>query len=49
MCKEGIPILDVYYMTASYPIRPPDGVHYGDHVFETAASAFESFVLDHSL
>ncbi|XP_057310317.1 uncharacterized protein LOC130648295 [Hydractinia symbiolongicarpus] len=46
LCNANIPILDVYYMAASYIPGTLDGVHYVGHVFESAAAAFESFVLN---
>ncbi|XP_057313777.1 uncharacterized protein LOC130655093 [Hydractinia symbiolongicarpus] len=39
ICREGIPILDVYEMAASYPEGSTDGVHFADKVFESAAVA----------
>ncbi|XP_065666111.1 uncharacterized protein LOC136087391 [Hydra vulgaris] len=44
MCDVNLPVLDVYWMAASYPQGPYDSVHYDDHVF-SAAAAFLAQVL----
>ena len=36
MCQKRLPVLDVYWMAASYPDGPWDGVHYVPNVFESA-------------
>ncbi|XP_047144068.1 uncharacterized protein LOC105848383 [Hydra vulgaris] len=38
MCELNIPVLDVYWMAASYPQGPYDAVHYDSHVFSSAAT-----------
>nr|XP_047122332.1 uncharacterized protein LOC105845239 [Hydra vulgaris]XP_047122333.1 uncharacterized protein LOC105845239 [Hydra vulgaris]XP_047122334.1 uncharacterized protein LOC105845239 [Hydra vulgaris]XP_047122335.1 uncharacterized protein LOC105845239 [Hydra vulgaris]XP_047122336.1 uncharacterized protein LOC105845239 [Hydra vulgaris] len=37
MCQVNLPVLDVYWMAASYPQGPYDAVHYDDYVFDAAA------------
>lgn len=45
MCRANIPVIDVYYVTASFTLGAKDGLHFADHVYENAMSAFESYVL----
>lgn len=44
MCKAGIPVLDVYPMTASYPDGTLDHVHYSDNVQRTAEDQLLAFI-----
>ena len=34
MCKAGIPVIDVFPMTSSYPNKPPDGIHFSMRLFK---------------
>lgn len=44
MCKAGIPVLDVYPMTASYPNGTLDHVHYSDEAQRAAEDQLVTFV-----
>lgn len=46
MCKAGIPVLDVYPMTASYPNGTLDHVHYSDNVQKAAEDQLMTFIAD---
>ena len=46
MCKAGIPVLDVYPMTASYPNGTLDHVHYSDNVQRAAEDQLIKFIAD---
>ena len=46
MCKAGIPVLDVYPMTASYPNGTLDHVHYSDNVQRAAEDQLITFIAD---
>ncbi|XP_057310189.1 uncharacterized protein LOC130648168 [Hydractinia symbiolongicarpus] len=48
MCRANIPVIDVYYVTASFTLGAKDGLHFADHVYENAMSAFESYVLNNN-
>ena len=41
MCKAGIPVLDIYHLSASYPGGTLDHVHYPNHVFRSAEDLLE--------
>ena len=44
MCKAGIPVLDVYSMTASYPNGTLDHVHYNEEAQRAAEDQLIAFV-----
>lgn len=44
MCKAGIPVLDVYSMTASYPDGTLDHVHYNEEAQRAAEDQLIAFV-----
>ena len=46
MCKAGIPVLDVYPMTASYPNGTLDHVHYSENVQKAAEDQLITFIAD---
>lgn len=46
-CSAGIPIFDVYPLTASHPQGPTDGLHYDNNVFKSAEEALEIFLTRH--
>jgi len=46
MCKAGIPVLDVYPMTASYPNGTLDHVHYSNNVQRAAEDQLITFIAD---
>lgn len=46
MCKAGIPVLDVYPMTASYPNGTLDHVHYSNNVQRAAEDQLIRFIAD---
>ena len=46
MCKAGIPVLDVYPMTASYPNGTIDHVHYSGNVQRAAEDQLITFVME---
>ena len=46
MCNAGIPVLDVYPMTASYPNGTLDHVHYSDNVQRAAEDQLIRFIID---
>ena len=46
MCKAGIPVLDVYPMTASYPNGTLDHVHYSNNVQRAAEDQLITFITD---
>lgn len=43
MCEAGIPVLDVYQISAAYPQGTIDGVHYPHFVFYPAEDALERY------
>ncbi|XP_022787208.1 uncharacterized protein LOC111327316 isoform X2 [Stylophora pistillata] len=45
MCEAGIPILDVYQMSAAYPGGTIDGVHFPPFVFYPAEDALERYFM----
>lgn len=48
LCSANVHIFDVYALTASYPGRSKDGLHYEDHVFSSAEQALESFLIENA-
>ena len=44
-CSAGIPIFDVFPLTASYPGGSIDGLHFEDQIFKPAEEALESFLI----
>ena len=46
MCKAGIPVLDVYSMTASYPNGTLDHVHYSENVQRAAEDQLLAFIIE---
>ena len=46
MCKAGIPVLDVYPMTFSYPNGTLDHVHYDEHAQRAAEDQLLIFILE---
>ena len=43
--KTDIPVLDVHYMSASYPQGTQDGIHFNDEiVFKSAERELESYL-----
>ena len=46
MCKAGIPVLDVYPMTASYPNGTLDHVHYSENVQRAAQDQLLAFITE---
>ena len=44
MCKAGIPVLDVYPMTFSYPNGTLDHVHYNEHAQRAAQDQLLTFI-----
>ena len=44
MCKAGVPVLDVYPMTASYPDGTLDHVHYSDNAQRAAEDQLLAFI-----
>ena len=45
LCGEGVSIFDEYTVTASYPKRSVDGLHYLDGAFLAAEKGLESFLI----
>lgn len=43
MCEAGIPVLDVYHISAAYPHGTIDGIHYPHFVFYPAEEALEKY------
>lgn len=43
MCDAGIPVLDIYQISASYPQGTFDGIHYPHFVFYPAEDALERY------
>ena len=43
MCEAGIPVLDVYHISAAYPHGTIDGIHYPHFVFHPAEDALEKY------
>ena len=43
MCDAGIPVLDIYQISASYPQGTFDGIHYPHFVFYPAEGALERY------
>ena len=46
MCKAGIPVLDVYPMTASYPNGTLDHVHYYANAQRAAEDQLLAFMME---
>ena len=46
MCQAGIPVLDVYPMTASYPNGTLDHVHYSANVQRAAEDQLLAFIME---
>ena len=46
MCKAGIPVLDVYPMTFSYPNGTRDHVHYNANAQKAAEDQLLAFITD---
>ena len=46
MCKAGIPVLDVYPMTASYPNGTLDHVHYNANAQRAAEDQLLAFIME---
>ena len=44
MCMAGIPVLDMYPLTATWPHGTQDHIHYSDDVIEPAVLALERFL-----
>lgn len=44
MCMAGIPVLDIYPLTATWPHGTRDHIHYSDDVIEPAVLALERFL-----
>ena len=44
MCMAGIPVLDMYPLTATWPQGTRDHIHYSDDVIEPAVLALERFL-----
>ena len=44
MCKAGIPVLDMYPLTAAWPDGTRDSVHYTDKPMEPAIEVLERFL-----
>lgn len=44
MCMAGIPVLDMYPLTATWPRGTRDHIHYSDDVIEPAVLALERFL-----
>ncbi|KAL9978836.1 hypothetical protein ACROYT_G016406 [Oculina patagonica] len=47
MCKAGIPVLDMYPLTASWPDGTRDSIHYADKPMEPAIEVLERFLAEH--
>jgi len=43
LCEAGIPVLDVYHISAAYPHGTIDGIHYPHFVFYPAEDALEKY------
>ena len=43
MCRAGIPIIDVFPITASYPIKPDDGIHFSMELFKPLIEVLKHF------
>ena len=43
MCNAGIPIIDVFPMTSSYPCKPIDGIHYNITLFKPVEEILQSY------
>ena len=46
MCKVGIPVLDTYQMTASYPDGTLDHVHYNANAQRAAEDQLLAFIME---
>ena len=46
MCKVGIPVLDTYQMTASYPNGTLDHVHYNANAQRAAEDQLLAFIME---
>ena len=46
MCKAGIPVLDTYQMTDSYPNGTLDHVHYNANAQRAAEDQLISFIME---
>ena len=46
MCKVGIPVLDTYQMTASYPDGTLDHVHYNANAQRAAEHQLLAFMME---
>ena len=46
MCKVGIPVLDTYKMTASYPDGTLDHVHYNANAQRAAEDQLLAFIME---
>ena len=46
MCKAGIPVLEVYPMTASYPNGTLDHVHYSANAQRAAEDQLLAFIVE---
>ena len=49
MCKAGIPVLDMYPLTAAWPSGTRDSIHYTDKPMEPAIEVLERFLAEHML
>ena len=47
MCEHNIPVLDVYDMALSTPIKPKDHVHYPDKVFHAAQDDLMRYLVNY--
>ena len=45
MCNAGLDVLDVYPLSASYPLGTVDITHYNEEVFLAAEAVLEQYVL----
>ena len=44
MCMAGIPVLDMYPLTAAWPHGTRDSIHYTDKVIEPAVKVLERYL-----
>lgn len=45
MCEAGIPIVDVFPMTSSYPKQPEDGIHFDVKLLEPVIDVLKAYFL----
>ena len=46
MCKAGIPVLDMYPLTAAWPKGTRDSIHYTDEPMEPAVSILQRYLVE---